>query len=601
MRSFANYVRRCYALLSPADRVRWLRLVPLIVVTSSIEAVGTIAIYLLVAAIADPGTVMETPVVGGVLRGFVRDGTTNLGVLLIVPVVLFYILKSATVAATEYAQAVASTRTASNLSIRLMRGYLRAPYLFHVGRNASDMVHTTTYVAGVTFGGVVSALLHIATEALVFVAILAVLIAASPGIVTIAAGVLIIVGGLVMSAMRRTSARLGQREHALSARSMRRQAQALGAVEEIMVLDRAQYFAERFAEVSRLQADIHAKSRFFQALPRITVETFFICGALAATVALLLSGSSSAQTVSLLGLFAYAGFRIIPSANRVLMHVHTVRHGQAGIDRINADLEQIEEPRDRRPPVRDDWDFSDRVLFERVSLTYPEQSRPVLDEVDLTIRRGESVAVVGSTGSGKSSIIRLLVGLLRPDRGRITVDGAGLEDVLPSWRRRLGYVPQDVHLIEDTLRRNVAFGFDDAEIDETAVLRALQRARLGEVVDGLPQGLDSSVGDRGLRLSGGERQRVGIARALYHEPHVLILDEATSSLDAKTEQEILAELRSDPRDWTLIAVTHRLASVRGFDRVVFIESGRVRAVGSFDDLVEQVEEFRHIARIGSAG
>jgi ATP-binding cassette subfamily C protein len=382
---------------------------------------------------------------------------------------------------------------------------------------------------------------------------------------------------------------------------MRQQAQALSALEEIKVLDRTQHFAERFADVSRLQAEIQAKSRFLQALPRITVETLFICGALAATVALLLSGSSSAQTVSLLGLFAYAGFRIIPSANRFLMHAHTVRHGQAGIDRITADLEQIEVPEDRATAAHDDWDFADRVVLERVSLTYPQQTQPVLAEIDLTIRCGESVAIVGSTGSGKSSILRLLVGLLPPDHGTITVDGADLQDVLPSWRRRLGYVPQDVHVIEDTLRRNVAFGFDDDEIEDTAVVRALRRAQLGEVVDGLPEGLDSSVGDRGLRLSGGERQRVGIARALYHEPHVLILDEATSSLDAKTEQEILAELRSDPRHWTLIAVTHRLASVRGFDRVVFIDSGRVRATGSFDELVEQVQEFRRIARIGSIG
>ncbi len=599
MNAFVTYARRCFALLSPADRLRWLRLIPLAILTSAIEAVGTVAIFVLVASLTEPEAVLAMPIIGPLLASLVGGDPSDLAVILVVLVAAFYIAKSLVIAVAEYAQAVAAARTASNLSVRLLTGYLRAPYLFHAARNSSDLVHTATVVAGANFAGVMSAVLHCATELLVFVGILGVLLVAAPGMTLAASLVLLVVGGVLMMAMRRSSARLGEQAYRLGALSMRQQAQALSAVDEITVLGRTKFFTDRFAALSADQAEVTAMSRFLSSVPRITVETLFICGALLASVGMMWSGASSGRTVSLLGLFAYAGFRIIPSANRMLMHVHTIRHGQAGVDRIRADLDEVETDSPVLGTGSGGWDFVDRVVFRSVSLTYPDQPRAVLTDVDFSIQRGEALAIVGSTGSGKSSLIRMLVGLMRPTHGEISVDGVALDDVLGSWRGRLGYIPQEVHLVEDSLRRNIAFGLADEEIDDAAVSEAIGRAQLSNFVAALPDGLDSPVGDRGVRLSGGERQRVGIARALYRRPHVLVLDEATSSLDAQTEAEVLSELRSELEAWTLIAVTHRLASVRGFDRIVFIEGGRIRATGTFDTLAEEVEEFRRIARAGS--
>ncbi len=599
MNAFATYARRCFALLSPADRLRWLRLVPLAILTSAIEAVGTVAIFVLVASLTEPEAVLGMPIIGPVLAALVGDDPSDLRVTLVVLVAAFYVAKSVVIAIAEYAQAVASARTAANLSVRLLTGYLRAPYLFHAARNSSDLVHTATVVAGVNFAGVMSAVLHLATELLVFAGILSVLFVAAPGMTMAVSLVLLVVGGVLMMAMRRSSARLGERAYILGALSMRQQAQALSAVDEITVLGRTKFFTDRFAALSADQAEVTAMSRFMSSVPRITVETLFICGALLASVGMMLSGASSGRTVSLLGLFAYAGFRIIPSANRMLMHMHTIRHGQAGIDRIRADLEEIETDAPGLETDSGEWDFVDRVVFRGVSLTYPDQPRAVLAEIDFSVQRGESLAIVGATGCGKSSLIRMLVGLVPPTHGEITVDGVPIDEALGPWRHRLGYIPQEVHLVEDSLRRNIAFGLADDEIDDDAVREAMRRAQLGDFVASLQDGLDSPVGDRGVRLSGGERQRVGIARALYRRPHVLVLDEATSSLDAQTEAQVLSELRSELEAWTLIAVTHRLASVRGFDRIVFLDGGRIRATGTFESLAEDVEEFRRIARAGS--
>lgn len=593
-----DYVRECYSLLTPADRRRWLRLVPLIALTSATEVVGAMGIFVLVAALADPRSLVGLPLLGDLLNGFASAEPKRFSLVIVVIVFLFYLTKSALFAVTEYAQATASARTAANLSVRMLTGYLRAPYLFHAARNSADMVHTTQRVAGVVFGMVVSAMLHIFTEAIIFASIVAVLIIASPVVTLAATAALLVIGSITVAGMRSLSSRLGERSHALSAASMRQQTQALSAVDEIVVLGRTESFARQFAETWNGFARVSALESFSSTLPRIIVETLFICGALVVTIALVLLGASSARTISLLGLFAYAGFRIIPSANRILYHVHTIRHARPGVDQLRRDLAEIEGQALPEGRGVEPLSFRDRVELRGVSLSYPDQPKAVLADVDLSIACGESLAIVGPTGSGKSSIVRLLVGLLEPDRGAVAIDGRPLASCLQPWRRQLGYVPQEVHLVEDTLLRNVAFGIADAEIDAEAVRVALERARLGDLVRSLPAGVHTTVGDRGIRLSGGERQRVGIARALYHRPTVLILDEATSSLDPRTEAEVLAALRSDLRDATLVAVTHRLNSVRGFDRIAFLLDGRVRALGTFDELSRDVEEFRLMAMTG---
>lgn len=589
-------VRTCFTLLSAEDRRRWLRVIPLILVTSVSEAVGAAAVFVLVAAIADPAAAGRIPLIGAPLVSFSGNDPLRLGLLLLAAIGAFYLVKCVVVVASQYAQAVASARTAADLATRLLTAYLRAPYLFHLRRNASELVHATTHLAGITFGAVVAAMVHACAEILVVVAIAGILLLVAPGVTVLAIAVLVAVGVLLYRAMRRYSLHLGRLERDLDASTMRQQSQALSAIDEIAVLGRTEYFAREFADIAGRRAGVVAHQQLAQTLPRVLVETLFVAGVIVVTAALLATGASSSKTISLLGLFAYAGFRIIPSANRILFQAHLIASGDAGIERIRDDLAELESFATCTPARGDAaWKFSHCVEFAGASLDFDSGTPPVLQQVSLSLPRGRSLAVVGATGSGKSSLLRLLVGLLAPTAGRITVDGSPLDEVLAAWRRQLGFVPQEVHLIDDTMLRNIAIGIPAAAIDPDAVADCVARAQLREFVDSLPAGLDTRVGDRGVRLSGGERQRVGIARALYHRPDVLILDEATSALDPQTEAAVLNALRTEANGCTMIAVTHRLHAVRSFDRVAFMANGRLRAIGSFDELYSALPDFRRLA------
>jgi ATP-binding cassette subfamily C protein len=327
------------------------------------------------------------------------------------------------------------------------------------------------------------------------------------------------------------------------------------------------------------------------------VETVFVCGLLA--VSLLLTLKNGAAALPLLGLYAYAGFRVIPSANRIMMYVTELRYSRAWIHDLRADLAALpalEPP--SGPAAIEPIRFARAVVLEHVSYGYEGESEPVLTDVDLAIARGESIGIVGPSGAGKSTLVDLLLGLLTPTKGRITVDGRDIAGALRSWQRHIGYVAQEPFVLDDTIRRNVAFGIADAQIDERRVTTALRLAQLADFVDGLPDGLDTLLGERGTRLSGGQRQRVAIARALYDEPEVLVFDEATSALDTPTERELIAALEALRGVKTLVVIAHRLTTVRRCDRLAVLRDGRLAAVGAYDDLLAHDAAFR--AMVGSA-
>jgi ATP-binding cassette subfamily C protein len=305
-------------------------------------------------------------------------------------------------------------------------------------------------------------------------------------------------------------------------------------------------------------------------------------------------GGTGPESVPLLGLYAYAGFRVIPSANRIVFLLSEIRFGRAALDRVRGDLALIARnvPGGAAEPSDSDLRFEERLDLERVSYTYEQGAGPVITDLSLTIRRGESIGIVGATGAGKSTLVDLVVGLLEPTAGRLAVDGVDIRTRLASWQRHIGYVPQSAFLIDDTLRRNIAFGIPDREIDERRVQAATQRAQLESLVASLPEGLATTVGERGVRLSGGERQRVGIARALYHEPAVLVFDEATSALDSRTEAELTRAIEALRGDTTLVLVAHRLSSVRHCDRLVLLRDGRIADSGTFDELMTRNADFR---------
>jgi len=597
-------IRVCLSLLSPEARWRWLALLPLALAAAAAEAVGAGAAFGLISILGDPSRAATLPVASRVYALLPRQDPPAVILVFTVLVMAFYVGRNLFLTAVTWVQEQALDASVRQLSHRMLAAYLGAPYAFHFRRNSAGLIHRVTDAVHSVFRGVLGSLVNTASEALVVAGIIVVLAWSSPRVTAIA---VIVVGGLLLLPLmlsRRATARWGRAVSQLDTDILQTLQQSLGGVKEVKVIGRESFFLSQFDE--RMAAAARLRSRYVAvaAALRMGVETTFVCGLLAVSLLLTLRGGANA--LPLLGLFAYAGFRVIPASNRIMLYVAQLRYSRAWIHDLRADLTALPTPSVTDGPEVEPIRFTHTVALERVSYTYdgePEpglpQAEPVLMDVSLAIAKGESIGVVGPSGAGKSTLIDLLLGLLEPTAGRITVDGRDITSAMRSWRRHIGYVPQEPFILDDTVRRNVAFGVSDAEIDDGRVTAALRLAQLADVVASLPRGLDTMLGERGTRLSGGQRQRVAIARALYHEPEVLIFDEATSALDTPTERELIAALEALRGVKTLVVIAHRLTTVRRCDRLALLRDGRLAAVGPYDDLLARDAGFREMASAAS--
>jgi ATP-binding cassette subfamily C protein len=434
------------------------------------------------------------------------------------------------------------------------------------------------------------------SEALVGAGIFAVLLAAAPGTTLIITVVLVVVVAVLLRWTRTLARRIGRESHELDRELLQTLQHALGAIKEIKALGREGFFYRAYAEKQRERLEIGFVGVTLEALPPVVIETVFVCGALLVIALLTVSGRAGVNGLPLLGLFAYAGFRVIPMANRLTWRLNELRTNETPVHALYEDYRLVsgqESVDDDAAPAP--LDVRQTIAVERVSYTYPGAAAPALHDISLTIRRGETLGFVGPTGAGKSTLVDVVVGLLPPTVGQVTIDGVDLASCSRAWRRHIGYVPQSVFLLDDTLRRNVALGIPDSDIDDARVRKAIRLARLDEVAAALPGGIEAVLGERGVRLSGGERQRVGIARALYHDPAVLVLDEATSALDTATEADVIRALRTLQGEKTVLVIAHRFSTVRGCNRIALIVEGRLADCGTYDELLERNEDFHRLA------
>jgi ATP-binding cassette subfamily C protein len=359
--------------------------------------------------------------------------------------------------------------------------------------------------------------------------------------------------------------------------------EGLGGVKEIKLFGREDVFLAEHARHQVRSQRVTYLFATFQQFPRSVFEILAFMGMGAMIAVLILVGKPAADAVGVLAVFAAAAFRILPSLSRVTTSFQYLSFGRAMVFSVYDDL--IEEPNLTTPR-----EFLTKTQFksltlENVTFVYDAASRPALENLSISIGSGEYVGVIGSSGAGKSTLIDVLLGLLEVSRGKVLLNGQPIKDDIAQWRGIVGYVPQDIYLLDDTIRRNIALDIRDAEIDDESVETALRAAQLWEFVQSLPEGLETETGERGVRLSGGQRQRLGIARALYRRPQVLVFDEATSALDSQTEQEVIEAIEQLRGERTVIVVAHRLSTVRMCDRLYLLESGRVVNSGTYEQVL----------------
>lgn len=488
------------------------------------------------------------------------------------------------------------------LSKRLLEAYLKTEYTFHLHRNTSEMIRNATVEVNNLMGGVVQSSMYLVSESVVAAGLIGVLLYTSPAAALTGLLVFGLVGWGFTALVRRRLTRIGTARAEQEARMIQWVRQSLGGLKEIKVLGKEKYFVDAFTAAGGAFADAQRQNMLLAQYPRLAIEASLVVGLVGLVVVLLLTGSSVGNLVPVLALFGAASVRLIPSLTRLVTSINAIRYYLPSVEILHQDLTEATRrgaPADRkRGPVPV---FGRQLRIENLTHQYAGSPAPALQGVSLEIPHGCSAAVVGPSGAGKTTLANLILGLLRPVSGRILVDGVDIQENIEGWQRQLGYIPQDSYLSDDSLRRNVAFGVPDPEIDDHAVWRALELAQLGDFVRGLKGGLDVVVGERGVRISGGQRQRIGIARALYHDPGMLVLDEATSALDQETEREFQKAIFGLLGKKTLLIIAHRLSTIRHCDTIFVLDGGKLVGAGSYADLRANNLVFRQLVESGESG
>jgi ABC-type multidrug transport system fused ATPase/permease subunit len=597
--TIAESARQLLSFIERGRRAAWIGLALLSVTVTVLEVAAALLIFLITRLVADPRASLDLPIVGDVRAHLPGLDDRQIVVLAMATIAGFFLIRAIIVLVQSYVRARVAERTGVRLATRLFRGYLQMPYALHLQRNSSELIRNVTDAVNDVVDYTLTPAVRLASELLVMIGLGIALVLAAP----LAAGLafalfvplMVVLFGLIQP---RISA-LGNASHRLARSVLEALHQSLYGFRDITLLGREPFFHERYRATREQIARTRYLRQFLGEVPRIALETgliLFVALFLGIAVA---NGESPQESLAVLGMFAYAALRILPSLNHAVLLINDLRFGAAAAAAVYRDLTTLEDA-STVPSGMDDRHVAplplrDAIRLERVSYTYPGTDREALVTVDLEIRQGEMIGLVGPTGGGKSTLVDVILGLLPPTEGRVLVDGMDIGGNVAGWHRNLGVVPQTVYLLDDTLRRNVALGLDDEEIAEERVKEAVRLAQLDEFVAELPEGLDSLVGERGARISGGQRQRVAIARALYRRPVVLVFDEGTSALDTLTEAEVLRALTSLRRERTMILVAHRLTTVRGCDRILLVDGGRILDEGSFDQLVQRNPTFRSMA------
>lgn len=495
-----------------------------------------------------------------------------LGLLLIA----VYLIKNIYLLFAKYVQLRFVFNNRLELSGRLMRNYMKKPYPFHLEKNSSEILRSVTSDVNNLYELVMDVIDLVSN--LLIIAMLAVYLLYTDVVITLVVAALLgLCSYFYFAIMRKRTVDYGKQNQIYNGKMIQAVNQALGGIKEIKVLARENYFVRAYEENGKYYASSLKKSQFYRNAPKYLIETVCVCGVLATILVKLQMGADVQELVPQLSVFAMAAFRLLPSVNQVNNLLNGILFLKPSIDRIYEDLQEAGAKKNERPPERDyrRLPAADAVRFEHVIFRYPGTEKEILSDLSVELPLKKSIGLVGSSGAGKTTFMDLLLGLLSPDQGRICYGDSDIRDYPDAWGHKLGYIPQSIYLADDTIRRNVAFGIPDSEISEAKVRRALEEAQLLEFVDGLDDGLDTMVGESGVRLSGGQRQRIGIARALYQQPEILVLDEATSALDTETEQAVMEAVERFRGRCTLLMIAHRTSTLENCDQIYRLEDGKL--------------------------
>ena len=553
------------------------------IVGSVLETLSLGLVVPVVGLLTRPNYIQNFPRVNELL-GYPTEHQFVIGMMFALVVV--YIAKSFFLIWSAWVQRGYSASVTTRIGRQLFRSYLYQPYAFHLQRNSAVLIRNSQN-SGLVMTGIIDPILVISSDILVTAGLLVLLIKLEPigSIATIS------IFGLTSWIFRKfTNSRIktwGEIQNFHKRMLLQHLQQGFGGVKDVKILGTEEYFASQYGENLLKNSEVVRRFSIAQTLPRFGLEILTIIGLAVLVSTMVLLDSELPEILPVLGLFGAAAFRLLPAVNRLISNFQIINVSRPQVNEVFEDLDLPDQLNHKNS---DRSTLTSAISIVDISFSYAESLKNVVSGVSVKIGRGEAVGLIGSSGSGKSTLVDILLGLLEPNSGKVLVDGSDIHDDLRGWQDQIGYVPQSIFLTDDTLRRNVAFGLPKDKIDDDAVRSAIRSAQLEEFVASLPEGMETVVGERGVRLSGGQRQRIGIARALYNNPDVLVLDEATSSLDTETEHGVMQAVQALQGDKTVIIVAHRLSTVEYCDRLYRLENAQIVDEGTFSEVTSRTKD-----------
>ncbi|TYQ28930.1 ABC transporter ATP-binding protein [Pseudanabaena sp. UWO311] len=590
-------VKKLFYLFSDREKIQIGIIFLLMLMGAGLETLGVGLIPAFVSLLGNPEIIEQQKTLNWL---YIQSGATSHQIFLLwvsIALLAIYLIKNAYLSILTYWQYYFLYRKQVSLSSRLLRSYLNSSYTFHLQRNSADLVRNVTSEVPQIFAGVLIPMLTLVTEIMVMICIGILLAIAEPLSSAIAAIFLgISIFGLNRTIRKQMSGQ-GLIRQEQGGRMIQWVNQGLGGIKETKVLGRELFFLDAFQRSTEAFSKASLFVGLANQLPNLFIDTVLITAVLLIVIFSLIQGREIQSILPMLSLFAISALRLMPSAKRIVSTVTNIRYSRHAVDLIYQDLTDLETiPQavlsDNVPVLN----LQNLIELKDIHYQYPNAPKPSLSGISISIKKGEAIAFVGASGSGKTTLIDVLLGLLTPNQGEILVDDKNILTNLASWQQQIGYIPQSIYLSDDTIRNNIAFGLAANEIEEEQVCAAIKAAQLEELVYSLPDQLDTLVGERGIRLSGGQRQRIGIARALYHNPEVIIMDEATAALDNTTEREFMQALEVMSKHKTMIMIAHRLSTVKNCDRLYLMKSGIVADVGTYNELISRNKEFQTMAQ-----
>lgn len=567
-------IKRVWTLIPHSKKPEAVFLFMMMLVGMFLEMLGVGLVLPIITLVSNPSLIEKHALLSVLFQRLGSPSETEMMLGALILLVGIYTFKNLYLALLAWKQSKFVFSTQAEMAKILFRGYLQQQYMFHLQHNSSELINNLQVELNLFMAYMLSPGMLLLAESLVVLGLVSLLFYFEPIGSLSAFALFIVFGGLFQRITKKRIIRWGGLRQLHEAQRMKHAQQGIGAIKDVKVSGTEDFFIAEYEKNTERSLSMHQKNSFIQNITRLWLEVLSITGLLALSVGMFMQSSNMSEILPVLGLFAAVSFRLMPSINRIVSSLNLLRFGSSITNLMEREFAFL-----NKGPVAErssTLTFESTIRLANVSFKYPQSNHYALRNLELNIKKGQMIGITGASGSGKSTMIDIIMGLLQPSEGKIMIDDIPVDEInVRGWQKLIGYVPQTIYLTDDTLKRNIAFGINDEMVDDIAIQKAVEYSQLQTLIEELPLGLDTVLGELGVRLSGGQRQRVGIARALYHDPEVLVLDEATSALDNETETQVMQAIDLLQGKKTLLIIAHRLSTISNADLIVKVANGIV--------------------------